>query len=134
MDGIAIMRELLVANSALIALVPEDRIAAGVMPLKTQMTAIAINSVSAVDRNIIAPGVKRRVTERVQVTVMAPTFPEKKAVLRAVKAAAADFIGEAAGMTEVAIHTDSAGPDVMDAEASIHIGSQDFMVGFSEPR
>jgi hypothetical protein len=35
---------------------------------------------------------------------------------------------------QVTIHTDSAGPDFMDDSASIHMGSQDFMVGFNEPR
>jgi hypothetical protein len=32
------------------------------------------------------------------------------------------------------VHTDAAGPDFMDEQASIHMGSQDFIVGFTEAR
>ena len=134
MDGAAIIRALLVGDAALLALVPEERIVADDLGIGIVLPAIAITSVSWVERKVLKPGVSRHVTERVQVDVMAKRVPEKKAVLRAVRAAAADFIGAAAGLTDVSVQLDSAGPDITDDQASIRIGSQDFMVGFTEIR
>jgi hypothetical protein len=74
------------------------------------------------------------VVERVQATAMAATYPELKAILRAAKAAAADFVGDVAGLSGVTVHTDAAGPDFQDEQSSIHMGSQDFIVGYSELR
>lgn len=134
MDGVAIARALIVADADVVALVPASRIVAGVVPMGSALDAISITRISSVDRNIPAPGAARRVTERVQVTALAATYPRQKAVLRAVKRALADFVGTAAGMTEVTVQTDHAGPDFMDDEASIYAGTQDFFVGYSEPR
>lgn len=134
MDGVAIIHELLVHDVVVKGLVPEDRIVGGVLPQETGLDAISITRISAVDRNILAPGAERHVTERVQVTVLAADYPRLKTALRAVKAACADFIGSAADLESVTVHTDAAGPDFMDEQASIHMGSQDFIVGFTEAR
>jgi hypothetical protein len=91
-------------------------------------------SVSSVDRNIPAPGPKRRVTERVQVTVLARTYPETKTILAAIRTAVADEMPVIDGLTEVTVHTDSAGPDFLDEETGIHMQSQDFRVAFNEAR
>jgi hypothetical protein len=72
--------------------------------------------------------------ERVQVTAAAATYPRMKAILHAARAAAADYIGEAAGLSDVTVRTDSTGPDFMDEESSIHMGSQDFIVAYNELR
>lgn len=134
MDGVSIIRAVLTANAGVTALVPPDRIEAGTLPIGTQLDAIGIISVSSNDRNILAPRSTRHVSERVEVTAMAATYPRKKALLKAIKAAAADFVGEVDGASGVTILTAGTGPDVMDANASIFMGSQDFMVGFSEVR
>lgn len=136
MDGVAVMRELLIGNADLLTLVDgaADRIVAGILAPGTDLDALAIERISAVDRNIMAPGANRRVTERVQVTALAKTYPGQKALLKAVKRAAADFVGSAAGLTDVTVHTDAAGPDFMDEQSSIYMGSQDFIVGYTEPR
>jgi hypothetical protein len=91
-------------------------------------------SVSSVDRNVPAPGPNRRVTERVQVTVLARTYPETKAILAAARKAAADQMPVIDGLTDVTIHTDSAGPDFLDEETGIHMQTQDFRVSFNEAR
>jgi hypothetical protein len=136
MDGVAIIRALLQADEQLTALVPADRIEAATLGTGTALDAIGLGTVSSVDRNRFAPSptAKRHVTERVEVTVMAATYPRKKAILKAVKAAAADFTGDIAGATEVSVLTLGGGPDVTDEQASIHIGSHDFMVSFNEAR
>jgi Protein of unknown function (DUF3168) len=134
MNGVIAVRSLLVADVGLTALVPEARIVAGHLPQGTVLPAIALMSVSSVDRNIPAPGAMRRVTERVQVTVLARTYPETKTILAAVRAAAADQMPTIDGLTDVTVHTDSAGPDFLDEETGIHMQTQDFRVSFNEAR
>ena len=134
MNGVIAVRSLLVADTGVTALVPNARIAAGMLPQGTVMPAISLMSVSSTDRNVPAPGAKRRVTERVQVTVLAHTYPEAKAILAAVRAAAADQMPAIDGLTDVTVHTDSAGPDFLDEETGTHMQTQDFRVSFNEAR
>ena len=134
MNGVIAVRSLLVADTGVTALVPNARIAAGMLPQGTDLPAISLMSVSSVDRNVPAPGAKRRVTERVQVTVLARTYPEVKAILAAVRNAAADQMPAIDGLTDVTVHTDSAGPDFLDEETGIHMQTHDFRVSFNEAR
>jgi hypothetical protein len=134
MNGVIAVRSLLVADTRVTALIPFARIAAGMLPQGTDLPAISLMSVSSVDRNVPAPGAKRRVTERVQVTVLARTYPEVKVILAAVRTAAADQMPAIDGLTDVTVHTDSAGPDFLDEETGIHMQSQDFRVAFNEAR
>ncbi len=134
MNGVAAVRQVLIADAALIALVPATRIAAGVLPLDTALPAISVSSIGSNDRNLPSPGTYRHVSERVQVTVMAATYPSQKAILKAVRHAAADQFPTVSDINAVTIHTETAGPDFMDEAASIYLGSQDFRVTFSETR
>ena len=134
MNGVIAVRALLVADTGVTALVPAIRIVAGVIPQGSALPAISLMSVSSIDRNIPAPGSKRRVTERVQVTVLAVSYPAAKALIRAVRAASADRMPAIGGLTDVTVHTDSAGPDFLDEETGIHMQSQDFRVSFNEAR
>ncbi len=134
MNGVIAVRSVLVADTGVTALVPIARIAAGMLPQGTDLPAISLMSVSSVDRNVPAPGAKRRVTERVQVTVLARAYPEVKAILAAVRNAAADQMPAIDGLTDVTVHTDSAGPDFLDEETGIHMQTQDFRVSFNEAR
>ena len=134
MNGVIAVRTLLVTDTGMTALVPPARIAAGMLPQVTELPAISLLSVSSVDRNIPAPGSKRRVTERVQVTVLARTYPEVKAIIAAVRQAAADQMPTIDGLFDVTVHTDSAGPDFLDEETGIHMQTQDLRVSFNEAR
>ena len=134
MNGVIAVRSLLVGDIGLTSLVPIARIAAGMLPAGTDLPAISLMSVSSVDRNVPAPGLNRRVTERVQVTVLARTYPETKAILAAIRKAAADQMPVIDGLTDVTVHTDSAGPDFLDEETGIHMQTQDFRVSFNEAR
>ena len=134
MNGVIVVRSLLVGDAGLTALVPPERIAAGTLPQGTALPAIALMSIGSGDRNVPSPGPKRRVTERVQVTVLARAYPEAKAILAAVRAAAADRMPAIDGLSDVTVHTDSAGPDFLDEETGIHMQSQDFRVAFNEAR
>lgn len=134
MNGVIAVRTLLAGETKVTALVPEARIAAGMLPQGTDLPAISLMSVSSVDRNIAAPGPKRRVTERVQVTVLAASYPQVKAILAAVRKATADQMPTIDGLFDVTVHTDTAGPDFLDEETGIHMQSQDLRVSFSEAR
>lgn len=134
MNGVIAVRTLLVTDTGMTALVPEARIAAGMLPQGTGLPAISLMSVSSVDRNISAPGPKRRVTERVQVTVLAATYRQVKAILAAVRRAAADQMPTIDGLFDLTVHTDTAGPDFLDEETGIHMQSQDLRVSFNEAR
>ncbi len=134
MNGVIAVRSLLVGDLPLTGLLPEARIAAGTLPQGTALPAIALMSISSVDRNVPSPGPKRRVTERVQVTVLVRTYPEAKAIIAAVRAAAADRMHQIDGLSDVTVHTDSAGPDFLDEETGIHMQTQDFRVSFNEAR
>ena len=134
MNGVIAVRSLLVADIGVTSLVPVARIAAGMLAQGTDLPAISLMSVSSVDRNVPAPGAKRRVTERVQVTVLARAYPETKAILAAARKAAADQMPVIDGLTDVTIHTDSAGPDFLDEETGIHMQTQDLRVSFNEAR
>lgn len=138
-DGVAVLAQLLSTNATLLALVPITRMHSGPLPQGVALPAVSIASVSKVDRNLMSPDTYRHVTERVQVTVHASTYPSQKAVLRAVRKAAADKFPTVSGLVNVTVHTDSAGPDFMINEtdfesASIYIGSQDFKTTYSEQR
>lgn len=134
MNGVIAVRSLLVADTGVTALVPAARIVAGVIPQGSGLPAISIMSVSGINRNILMPGTSRRVTERVQVTVLAASYPDAKAIIRAVRAAAADRMPAIDGLTDVTVHSDSAGPDFLDEETGIHMQTQDFRVSFNEAR
>ena len=134
MTGVIAVRTLLVTDTGMTALVPPARIAAGMLPQGTDLPAISLMSVSSIDRNIPAPGPKRRVTERVQVTVLAATYRQVKAILAAARKAAADQMPSIDGLFDVTVHTDSAGPDFLDEETGIHMQTQDLRVSFNEAR
>ena len=132
MNGVIAVRTLLVTDTGMTALVPEARIAAGMLPQGTDLPAISLMSVSSADRNIPAPSHKRRVTERVQVTVLAASYRQVKAILSAVRRATADQMPIIDGLFDVTVHTDTAGPDFVDEETGIHMQSQDLRVSFNE--
>ena len=134
MNGVIAVRSLLVGELRVTALVPPERIAAGTLAQGTALPAIALTSIGSVDRNILVPGPKRRVSERVQVTVLARAYPEAKTIIAAVRAAAADRMPQIDGLIDVTVHTDSAGPDFLDEETGIHMQTQDFRVSFNEAR
>ncbi len=137
MDGVIVIRQLLAADAAVTALVPASgarppRLVAGALPQGVALPAIAITSISATDHLIPAPGATRRVSERVQVTMAAADYPAVRALARAVKHACAARMPTVAGLGEVTVQTDGAGPDFFDEGAAICFRTQDFLVGFNE--
>ncbi|MBB4858262.1 hypothetical protein HNO88_001581 [Novosphingobium chloroacetimidivorans] len=135
MDGVAALKAVLTADAVLVTLVPADNIHAGPLPLNFSLPAISLATISIVDRNIPAPGATRHVRERVQATIYARNYPQQKLITRAARRAAADKINpEVPGISAVTIHTEGAGPDFMAEDASIWMGTQDFITTYTETR
>lgn len=134
MDGAKVLHQLLTGYTPLTGLVPATRIQAGVLPQGIALPALSITTVSMVDRNLLNAEAYRLVTERVQVTVLASSYPQMKDVLRKVRAAASDRFPTVTGLRNVTVHTDSTGPDFINESASIYLIPQDFRVTYSERR
>ena len=132
MSAVKIIKSLLTAYAPLIALTTASRIKSGVLPQGTVLPAVAITEVSSTDNNIPNQGATRHVKSRVQVTVLAANYPSQTVLIGYVRKACADQIGTIAGISDVAIHTDSKGPDFNDPDAGFYMQSQDFMVSFNE--
>ena len=134
MSGVAAVWKLLSAAPALTAIVPKAQIMSGDLPIKTPVPAIGITTISEVDRQVIAQGATRRVTERVQVTIMGKTYAQAKQIKKLVKNIAdGKMPTNISGITEVTVRADGAGPDFTEDEVSVPMQMQDFLVGFNEP-
>lgn len=132
MSGVAIVRALLVAHAPLTAHVPTTRIQAGVLPQGTTLPAVSITDISGVDRNIVNPLTTVRVTDRIQVTVMASNYVQQKDLLKLVRKACRDKRGVIAGFKGTVVLTDVKGPDLLGTDTGIFMQSQDFRVFYEE--
>jgi len=138
MSGQQAIYQLLVEDGGVTALVDPaaspTRISSDVLPQGVTLPAIRIELVSSVDRNIPSPGVKRRVTDRVQVTALAATVPEAIVLRKAIRHACGDARPTVAGITDVVVLTDGAGPDGIDEQTLARAAPQDFRVSYNETR
>lgn len=132
MSAIKIIRSLLVSDTDLVALVPSSRIVAGIPAQGMALPLLSLTEISRVDRNLIKGSSTSRSTSRVQVTVMAASYPAQKALLAAVRHAARSKVGDLSGLINVSVLLDGTGPDFMDNETAIYQQGQDFMITFTE--
>lgn len=134
MDGVSAVRAVLIADAALIALVPATRIMAGVLPQGSALPGITLQSVSMNDRNIPNPGGTRHVQERVQATIIAKTDVSRTAVKLALRKACDAKYPTVSGVTRATVHLGSGGPEFMNEEASQFLATQDLMTTYSVQR
>lgn len=132
MNGTAAVRTLLTADATLLALVPATRIMAGNLPQGTALPAISITDVSGVDVQFHDEPGKRFTTDRVQITILAATYPSLVAVLAAAKAACDAKFPTVSGLLNVVVRTDGQGPYFTDEASSIHMRTQDFKVSYTQ--
>lgn len=132
MNGTATLIQLLKADAGVLALVPAARIMAGVHPQGTTLPAIAVAPVSGVDLQFHDDAPSRFVTDRIQVTVLAASYPSLQAVRAAVKSAGDAKRPTVTGIANVVVRTDGQGPWFMDEAASIHLQTQDFKVSYTQ--
>ena len=131
MSGVVIARALLAADATLTAAVPAARIFAGAIPLNTPLPAISVTQTSGSERLTVAMNdAKRLVTERVQVTVCAKSYPSQKALIALARKALPNSRAVINGFDCDSIIPDSEGPDVYDPTAGIYEQSHDFFVKY----
>lgn len=132
MSGVAVIRHLLASNATLIGQVPAAKIMAGPIPINTALPAISVAQVSGMQRNIVGMNAaKYMATDRVQVTVMAATYPLQKSILALIRAACPNTRGTVNGVDCDSILPDVEGPDFRDDTAAIFMQSLDFIVKFN---
>lgn len=133
MSSVVTIRRLLVANSALTAIVPSAKIFAGVVPLNAVLPAIGVTSVSAVPRNTASmKEPDRMATSRVQVTVFTKSYPQKKQLLNLVRQAVPNTNGMVGSVMVLSVLPDIVGPDLDDTDAQIYSQSRDYKVSYIE--
>jgi hypothetical protein len=130
MDGVMVMRTLMLDLPALTALVG-DRIAAGVIPQNMVLPAVSITEVSRTEPDTVARA-GGPVTARIQVTVHAKSYPQQKALLKAAKLGPGVRTGTIAGVAVRSVLADTVGPDLSDEAAGIFEQSRDYKVTYVE--
>lgn len=134
MDGVAAIRQLLLAEAAVTDLAPAARISADPLPVGVALPAISIEEISAVPRNLPSPGATRFVSARIQVTGHAAGYPQLRALMRAIRSACADKRPEVDGLTNVTVHLEGTGPQGISTVTQARAQAQDFRVMFNEER
>lgn len=131
MDGVAVMRALLLAHPPLTALVG-DRIVAGDVQQSSPLPAVGISEVTRTESSTVAREDGALVTARIQITVHAKSYPEQKAVLRATKLGPGVHTGAIAGAAVRSVLPDTVGPDLSDEATGIFQQSRDYRVTYVE--
>lgn len=137
MSGAAIITALLLADAVLLDLLlgEPDRLHVGVVPQNAPLPAVAIGQISGNPRNTLSSheaSVRRR--ERIQVTVLAKSYVEQRALIQTVRRACQYQRGTLAGMSQASVLPDLEGPDLRLDDPGIYMQTHDFTVSFNEPR
>ncbi|WP_332848713.1 tail completion protein gp17 [Massilia sp. S19_KUP03_FR1] len=133
MDGVAVMRALLLAHEPLTALVG-DNVVAGTIPADTALPAVGIKEIGRYGMDTVArAGATTLVTARIQVTATSGDYPQMKAVLAATKLGAGTFTGMTAGAYVCSVLEDGVGPELTDDAPGLNQQSRDYKVTYREP-
>ncbi|MFA5900350.1 MAG: DUF3168 domain-containing protein [Hyphomicrobium sp.] len=131
MSDVKVIRYLLANNAPLIAVVPAAKIMAGMIPQGTALPAIAVSHVSGVWRQEISQQ-SRQCRARVQVTVMAATYPQQKQIIGLIRTAIPRTRGTINSVNVESILREPDGPDFRDDEIGSFMQTQDYFVTFDE--
>lgn len=132
MSDVAVVRYLLANSAGLIAVVPATKIIAGTIPQGTALPAISVTHLSTVRRQPVGTPANVFCTSRVQVTVMAKTYPTQKSIMALVRAALPRTKGTVSGIVVDSLMPDFEGPDFKNDEIGAHVGSIDYIVTYKE--
>lgn len=130
MSGVAVARHLLATNAALIAVVAPSKIKAGVVPINTTLPAISIRQVSGIEYAVIRRGANEAVTDRIQITALALTYPQQKLILNLARKALLGTRGTVNGFYVDSIVPDIEGPDFYNDDPVVYEQSIDYMIIF----
>lgn len=133
MSAVAVIVALLKAHAPLLASVDNANIMGGTLPQGTPLPAIAVTEVSLIERpHVQAHAPTTSVTARVQVTIVAASYPAQKQLLALARKACNYQSGLIAGVTVTSVMRSSNGPDFNDPEAGYFQQSVDFAVTYEE--
>lgn len=127
MSAEKVIYNLLSTNTALIAVVPKTRIYAGLVPIDATYPALCYNLVSSFDNNAIGlTTIKSR--SRVQVTVVAKSYPDVKRIAKLVKTACNLKQGVFNNVVTDSVIMDNIGADYRDDETGVFYSTVDFNI------
>ena len=110
------------------------RIYPGVLPQGSALPALSVEHVGSNELTTIdANAAFGLVQARIQVTALAKTYPELKALLEQVRIACNYQRGVIATVRVASVLRDTVGPDLRDDDLQVYTQSIDFQVTFQEP-
>jgi hypothetical protein len=134
MSAEKVIKSLLGADATVAALV-NGRIWPGTVPLNSPMPVIAYNHISSVSKTMVSlADADSLIVTRIQITVMAKSYPEVKNILQAVNRACDLQRGVIAGVRVSSVIGDALGPDMRDDDATLYMQSADFKVTWTDVR
>jgi hypothetical protein len=131
MPDVKVVRHLLANNAPLIAVVAATKVFSGSVPQGTVLPAISVLHVSGVWGSEVSQQSKH-CRARVQVSVMASSYPQQKAIIKLVRDAVPRTRGAINGVAVESILREPDGPDFRNDEAGIFMQTQDFLVSYNE--
>ena len=133
MSGVSILRELLATDPRVLALVPSDRVVAGVLRQRATLPAVLVHQVGDSEEPTLARNLRSRMMrERVQVTVLANSWESMKDVMKATALGRGVYTGVVKGYKVNSVLPLGANPEMPAGEEGIYEQSRDFMVTFQE--
>lgn len=133
MSSVAITLALLRAHAPVLAILPATSVYAGPVPQGKAYPAISIREVSSNEQSTVnRERPKTLVRARVQVTVLATTYPQMKALLLAAKLGAGNHTGMIGAYEVNSVRPESVNPEMPVDDDGIYEQSRDFMVTFLE--
>lgn len=137
MNGVAAVLQVLAEHDGVTAIVPANgasppRLVAGTVSQGAALPWLAVRQVSTVDAPIVEEGAQRHVTDRVQISIAAATYPALKALEKAVKTACAGVRPEVAGINAVSMHVAAGGADGFDPAGQFPMSTRDVLVKYLE--
>jgi hypothetical protein len=130
MSGVAVARYLLANSAGLIAVVSADKIKPGHVSIETVYPAISLREISGTEYTIVKRGTNMLVTERVQITTYAATYPQLKAIIALIRAALPGTRGTVNGFSVDSVEYGNDGPYLYSDDPITHEQSLDYMVKF----
>lgn len=134
MNGSIALRSVLINDAALIALIPaSNMVADDAFPQDFDPPGILLRVTSGVTGNIVKRGAMRHVKERITAEVHVNDNPLRQNILKALRNAGDQRFPQLSGLENVVITLAGRGPDGISIDTYVRMGSQDFMVSYSEP-
>ena len=132
MSGVAILRARLVANAAVIAVVPATNIRADDVPLRAAMPWISLEQVSLSERMNVEMSDSLMQRESVRLTILAATYLDQRSIDRLVETACQTVRGDVGGFDVDSILPNRDSSDDIIPRVGVYAKSVEYIVRFYE--